>query len=623
MSDDLEQKLSGLPTKSGVYQFKNEAGDIIYVGKAKSLRNRVRQYFQKSRPVDAKTKALVKHIRDVEVMMTDSNVEALILENTLIKEHAPKYNILLKDDKTFPYIRVTNEPYPRIFSTRTIVRDGSKYFGPYTSAGEMKYMLKTIRSMLPIRSCDYMINEESIRAGKVKVCLDYQIGNCLGPCEGHISEKEYNEHILHAVNVLKGKSRYLEDMLQEKMMELALAQEFEQAAQVKSRWEALKRFNAKQKVVSTDPIDRDVMSLARTESDACVVIFKVRDGHLIGKQHCYLNNSKGKSTEELLRSTFERWYLEGDDVPAEICVSEELEEMDVLQQWLSGKRGTKVDISVPKIGDKASMLRLVQTNAEYLLRELEIQRLKRERALHSGVAALQESLHLTTPPRRIDCFDNSHFQGSETVSSLVVFVDGKPRKSEYRKYKNKTVEGIDDFASMREVLHRRYSRMLAENADRPDLIIVDGGKGQLSSAVEVLSNLNVYPSIQVIGLAKRLEEVFLPGVSDSILIPKTSPALKMIQHLRDEAHRFAITFHRDLRRKRTLRTDLTRVPGVGEKTATKLLQHFGSVAALVSASPEELQRVAGKKVSENIRTYFSAENAKEDSSEHSDLDSGS
>lgn len=603
----LEDKIAHLPTSSGVYQYKNERGDVIYVGKAKNLRNRVRSYFQKGRPVDAKTKALVRHIVDVEIIVVDSEVEALILENTLIKKLKPKYNIMLKDDKSYPYIRVTNEPFPRVFLTRRVVRDGSKYFGPYTDTGYARYLLKTMRTLFPIRSCDLVINDETIARGKMKVCLDFHIKKCEGPCEGRVPQERYVAMIKQAIQVLGGKTKIVEREMEAEMERLAEEFRFEEATFVRNRYHALKEYESKQKVVTTELIDRDIMAVAHQDDDACSVIFKVRDGKLVGKQHFYLANAGGKTEEELLQSTFERFYLESDDVPREIVLPVELEEQATLEQWLAGKRGSKVEVSTPKIGDKLKLVKMVAANAQFLLKELEIQRLKRDDAVPRTVLALERDLRLKKVPRRIECFDNSHFQGSETVSSMVVFVDGRPKKSEYRKYKITTVEGIDDFKAMQEVVRRRYKRMLEEKSEQPDLIIVDGGKGQLSHAVEILQELGLYEKIPIIGLAKRLEEVFFPGQSEALMLPKSSSSLRLLQQLRDEAHRFAITFHRSLRDKRTLHTELTEIPGIGAKIAQKLLIRFGSVEGLRHADDDEVEKAIGPAIAKKIRAYFVGE----------------
>lgn len=601
----LAEKLHSIPTNPGVYLHKDESGKIIYVGKAKNLRNRVRSYFQQGRPRDAKTRVLVSKIRDVEFFLTDTEVEALILENTLIKEHQPRYNILLKDDKTYPYICITNEAFPRVFPTRKIVHDGSKYYGPYTESKYMYIMLNLVKSLFPIRSCDLPLTDESIAKGKFKVCLDYQIKKCEGPCEGFVGRERYNEMIKQTAQILRGKSRSVEQELQREMERLSEEMEFERAAIVRNRLMALKEYSDKQKVLSTDPVDRDVLALSRNEKDACTVILKIRDGKLIGKQHFYVAQSEDTSEADIVRATCERFYLESDDVPEEIFLPMEFEEIPMLETWLTAKRGARVHLTVPQQGDKRKLVNMALANAEFLLKELIMKReQEKDKVIPRAVLSLQRDLRLSKPPRRIECFDNSHFQGSETVSSMVVFVDGKPKKSEYRKYKIKTVEGIDDFKSMQEVVGRRYRRMLEEKTDEPDLIIIDGGKGQLSHAVEVLQELGLYGKIPIIGLAKRLEEVVFPFQSDTLLLPKTSSSLKLLQQARDEAHRFAIEFHRSLRDKRTLQTELTEIGGIGEATAKKLLITFGSVEGVRTASDEAIEQAVGAKALAKIKAHF-------------------
>jgi excinuclease ABC subunit C len=616
----LAEKLDSLPRKSGVYLYRNENAEVIYVGKAKVLRSRVRSYFNSGRGSDAKTRALVKRIRDLEIIVTDSEMEALILENTLIKQHKPKYNIRLRDDKSYPYIRITKEPYPRIFATRKVVRDGSTYLGPYSDVKTMRYVLRTIKSLFPIRSCDLDLTDEKIARGMFRVCLDYQIKKCDGPCEAYVSREHYNIMIKNAVQVLKGKTKAVEHELTDQMNALAAEFKFEEAALVRDRLERLREYSAKQKVVSTDPVDRDVLSFAQNDKDACAVVFKIRDGKLIGKQHFHVLNHRDKSSAELLQSIFERFYLDNEEIPEEIILPQVLDEAEMLEQWLRSQRGAKVVLTVPKIGEKLSLVRMVESNARFLLGELELQRLKRDQVVPRPVMSLQRDLRLNKAPRRIECFDNSHFQGAETVSSMVVFIDGKPRKSEYRKYKIKTFEGVDDFEAMREVVQRRYSRMLADKTEAPDLIIVDGGKGQLSSAVAILQDLGLYGKIPIIGLAKRLEEVFLPGESEALMLPRTSSSLKLIQQLRDEAHRFAITFHRSLRRKRTLQTSLTDIEGVGPKISEKLLREFGSIAGVKQAEPIKLEALVGRKIAERLTQYFQDIPADEEESNLTDND---
>jgi len=603
--DDLSlgEKLDSLPAKPGVYQFKNPDAKVIYVGKAQNLRNRVRQYFQKSRALDPKLDALVSKIADVELIVTDSEVEALILEANLIKKLKPRYNVLLKDDKSFPYIVITHEPFPRVFVTRKIIRDGSRYFGPYTDVKTMRFALKTVRDIFMIRSCNYDLTAESIARGRFKICLDYHIRKCEGPCEAKVSAEHYNSMIDKVAKVLRGKTDDAVASLQSEMNQLSEDLRFEEAAKTRDRLRALSVYNEKQKVVEMKEVDRDIIALALKEDDACGVVFKVRDGKVLGSHHYYLSNVEGKTEGVALESLLERYYLDNEDIPGEISLSSDVNSVDVIQTWLAGQRKAPVNVDVPKAGDKLRLVGMVKKNAEFLLEELQLQKMKRGDFIPHSVQSLQRDLRLSAPPRRIECFDISNIQGSDTVASMVVYVDAKPKKSEYRKFKIRSVEGPDDFASMREVVERRYSRLIEEGGTSPDLIVVDGGKGQLSSAVAVLQGLN-YSGIPIIGLAKRLEEVFLPGQSDPLLIPRTSSSLKLLQQIRDEAHRFAITYHRTLRSKRILKTELDLIKGVGKKRATELLESFGSVQGVKFATEEQIAEIVGPKLASEIKEYF-------------------
>lgn len=604
----IKTKIDNLPTLPGVYQFFNSKGQVIYVGKAKNLRSRVRSYFQEAHVVDAKTKVMVSKIESLEVIVVDSEAEALILENTLIKKLKPRYNILLRDDKSYPYIRITNEEYPRIFSTRQLVRDGSKYFGPYTDIKQMKFVLRTLRSLFLLRSCKLNITDETIQKKKHTLCLDFYIKKCFGPCEGKISKEKYNENIKLATKILNGKTQEIEKILEEEMLQLSEEMRFEEAAELKEKLNMLRSFSSSQKVVSEDRIDRDVIGYSRIANTACVLIFKVRDGKLIGKKHYIVTDTKGQADNVVIQLTIEKWYLESEYVPKELLLPIEPEQSDFLLNWLKKKRGKTVDLHIPKLGDKKQLVNLASINAEFQLKEYHLSLLKREQAVPRAVQSLQRDLHLAKLPLHIECFDNSHIQGSELVASMVVFIDGKPRKSEYRKYIINSVDNADDFASMREVVHRRYSRLVSENHKLPDLIVIDGGKGQLSSACEVLLDLNLQGKIPIISLAKRLDEVFVPGKSDSILLPKTSSSLKLIQQLRDEAHRFAITFHRQRRTKRTIKTELTEIKGIGEKTAQKLLTKFGSVEKIKAVPKELLEKEIGSSLAKKIIEYFDQNN---------------
>ncbi|MCZ7555311.1 MAG: excinuclease ABC subunit UvrC [Bacteroidia bacterium] len=607
-SDILKRKLDTLPGSPGVYQFRNAEGTIIYVGKAKNLRTRVRSYFQERGGYDLKREVLVSKIADLELIVTDSEVEALLLENNLIKEHTPRYNIRLKDDKSYPYIVVTNEPYPRVFPTRRIIRDGSRYYGPYTDVRSMHLMLRTIRGIFPIRSCDYALDAEVIARRKVTVCLDYHIKKCQGPCEDFVSQAEYRAMIAQVEQLLKGKTRTLRHILEEEMHACAARLEFEKAADLRNRVQALQIWQDKQKVAAADFKDRDIVALARRDSDAVGVVFRVRDGNIVGKQHFTLTGAEVEEEEDILEHLLHRYYTATQDIPPEIVLPLPLDSEAALRSWLEDRAQMRVSFTVPKAGDKLKLLGMCTANATFLLDEILLQKMKSSNTLPKTLEALQRDLRLPAPPRRIECFDISHFQGDETVASMVCFLDGKARKSEYRKFSIRTVEGVDDFASMREVVRRRYERSLSEDTPLPDLIVIDGGKGQLSSAVEVLTELGL-EHVPVIGLAKRLEEVFVPGESLPMNIAKTSPGLHLLQRVRDEAHRFAITYHRSKRDKSTLQTELEQIDGVGPKRATALLTAFGSVRSVQEASPEQLAEHVGWAAAKRIRVYFDGADA--------------
>lgn len=606
-NEELKTKLDALPTLPGVYQFKDKSGKVIYVGKGKNLRSRVRSYFRST--VDSpKTLALVKKIKDFQLIVTDNEIEALVLENNLIKELKPRYNINLKDDKTFPYIRVTNEPYPQVFSTRFVVRDGSKYFGPYTNVKDMKSSLRMMNQIFKIRSCKHLINDDSIAKGKIKVCLDYHIKKCDGPCEGLVSEIEYNKMVANLIKVFKGKSDILIKELQHEMKLASDNFKFEKAAELRDTISKLEVYSSKQKIVSTDFSDRDVITVAVEGKDVACTILNIREGRLVGRKQLKLSSTTDEELNQVYSSVLKFYYSEFVEVPKEIILEVIPYEKDTILEWLKTKTERNIRIIVPKIkSDTMSLLKMCKQNSILQLKDIQLQKMKKEGNLPYVLQALKRDLRLSVLPRKIECFDISHIQGSETVASLVVFVDGKPKKSLYRRFIIKAVEGVDDFASMREVVERRYSRLKNENEPLPELIMVDGGKGQLSSAVSILDSLG-YTNYNIIGLAKRLEEIFFPGDSEAQTIPKTSSSLKLLQHLRDEAHRFAITFHRERRSKRTFQTELTEIKGIGEKVAIKLLIEFKSVNEIKKKSIEELSAVVGKYKANLVFEYFSLQN---------------
>ena len=605
MNPELQNKLSNLPAKPGVYQFFNDKKKVIYVGKANNIRSRVKSYFHSKNP-NAKTEALVSKIFDFELVVTDSEVEALVLENNLIKELKPRYNVNLKDDKSFPFIKVTNEPYPRIFSTRRVVRDGSKYFGPYTSVKNMKSALRMINQIFKIRSCKFDINDGSIAKKKFKVCLDYHIKKCDGPCEGLVSEKDYNEMVDEVVKVIRGRTDDLIKDLDKKMKSASVNMEFEKAAEIRDKIDQLRIISSKQKVVSNDFEDRDVISIAFEDKDSACSVFNIRGGKLVGKKQLHLSLRGGEELEEIYTSAIKFYYGDHVEIPKEILIEVEPLEKELLEEWLNQRAERKVKIFIPQRGELKALVSMCKENAILQLKEIQLQKMKKEGNVPFALSALQRDLRLKVLPRRIECFDISNIQGSDSVASMVVFVDGKPKKSEYKKFIIKDVDGPDDFASMQEVIRRRYTRLLENKDPLPELIVVDGGKGQLSSAVEILDSLGI-KQYNIIGLAKRLEEVFFPENSEPESIPKTSSGLKLLQQIRDEAHRFAITFHRARRSKRTITTELTEIKGIGKATAYMLLSELGSVEKIKNSNTETLSKIIGNKKARLVREYFNNE----------------
>ncbi len=603
MNQILETKLKNLPNSPGVYQFLNENGRVIYVGKARNLKNRVRTYFQKN-VSSVKTQTLVSKTADLELIITDNEIEALVLENNLIKDLKPRYNVNLKDDKSYPYIKVTNEPFPRIYPTRRIIKDGSRYFGPYTDVKTMKSALRMINQVFKIRSCKLNITDEAIEKRKFRVCLDYHIKKCDGPCEGLISQKDYGEMVDEVTKVLRGKTDDLIRELKNRMDTAVELLEFEKAAGLRDKIDHLSVISSKQKVVSDDFNDRDIIAAAYEGKDSACTVFNIRNGKLTGKKQLRLSMEPGEEAGDIYSAAV-KFYYGGEyvEVPKEIVLEEEPPDNDTLEKWLSGKAERKVRITIPQRGSLKSLVKMCKENAILQLKELQIQKMKNQGQVPYAVSALQRDLHLNILPRKIECFDISNLQGSDSVASMVVFEDGRPKKSLYRKFIIKSVEGPDDFASMQEVIQRRYTKVKEEGAPLPDLIMVDGGKGQLSSAVEILNDLG-FKDYNIIGLAKRLEEVFFPGRSEAESIPKTSSGLKLLQQVRDEAHRFAITFHRGRRSKRTIKTELTDIKGIGPSTAQILLKELGSLNVIKNSSFDQLSKLVGKKKADILIQHF-------------------
>ena len=610
MNPDLENKLKNLPANPGVYQFINDKSKVIYVGKARNLKNRVKTYFVNG-IISPKTSALVNKIYDFELIVTDNEIEALVLENNLIKKFKPRYNVNLKDDKSYPFIKVTTEPYPRIYPTRRVIKDGSKYYGPYTSVKDMKSSLRLINQIFKIRSCKLNITQEAIEKKKFKVCLDYHIKKCDGPCEGLVSRDDYVEMVNEAIKALKGKTDDLIDDLNIKMQKAVENLEFEKAAEIRDKIEKLQIISSKQKVVSNDFIDRDVIALAYEGKDASCSILNIRNGKLVGKKQLKLS-AENDEISEIYASAIKFYYTDFVEIPKEIVVEVEPDDSETLIEWLNLKanqasnKTQKIKLIIPQKGELKSLIKMCKENASLQLKEIQLQKMKNEGYVPYSVAALQRDLRLNSLPRKIECFDISNLQGTDSVASMVVFEDGKPKKNLYRKFIIKDVVGPDDFLSMQEVIRRRYSRLLEDNEKIPDLIMVDGGKGQLSSAIEVLDEIGM-KDYNIIGLAKRLEEVFFPYNSEPESIPKTSSGLKLLQQVRNEAHRFAISFHRNRRSKRTIKTELTDIKGIGPATAQLLLKNIGSISEIKNSLVDKLSSVIGKKKAEILIKHFEAE----------------
>lgn len=606
MNKQLKHKLEQLPNLPGVYLFKSKNGEIIYIGKAKNLRNRVRSYFQKSNIIHPKLKALRRNIHDLETIVVDNEVEALILENNLIKVNKPRYNINLKDDKSYPYICITNEEFPRIFPTRKVIKDGADYLGPFTDVKNLRKILKSIRKIFPIRSCRLPLTEESIQAGKFKVCLDYHIQRCDGPCIGKVSKQEYQQMILKVKKLLQGKTSELIHELKNEMHMAAENLQFEKAAKLRDQINLIENFYFTPPRVSSKKLkDMDILAFSRTKDDGVLVVFRIRDGKVIGKSHTYLSQIEEKSDEEILDYYLSSYYIHKEEIPDEIIVPLESEFLSVYEQYFIDQRNMKVKFTVPQRGDRKKLLQMVQKNADLLLQELLLQKIQKESRLHHSVLMLQKSLRLKNPPIRIEAFDISNIQGKSPVASMVCFENGKPKKSDYRHYHIKSLNTPNDFKMIEEVVQRRYQRVLKENVPRPDLILIDGGKGQLNIAFNVLRELKL-SDIPIIGLAKKEEEVFVVGNKEPLQLDKESPEVKLLRHIRDEAHRFAITFHRKTRMKKNMHSILDEIPGIGPKRKKALFQYYGSIKKIAEANIEELASLEGmnKSIASTLKMYL-------------------
>lgn len=590
--EHIAQILQRLPDKPGVYRYYDSENTLIYVGKAKSLKKRVSSYFNKNTYENGKTRLLVKKIADIRFIVVDTEFDALLLENNLIKEHQPKYNIQLKDDKTYPWLVIRKERFPRIHPTRRMVRDGSEYFGPYASVKTMYGMLELIKQLYPLRTCNYVLSEEQIEAGKFRVCLEYHLGNCKAPCVGAYQEAEYNANIDAIRHIIRGNFGDLTKTFKAKMQTHVERLEFEQAALLKSRLDLLQNYQSRSAVVSQSINDTEVFSLVSDSRGAFVNYMKIMNGAMVQSFTTELKKRLDESDEELLAFAVVGLRDRFNSTAKEVLVSH------ALDITLPG-----VKMSQPQRGDKVKLIELSLRNAMYALRDRLKQQEIADPEAHTRriLETLQNDLHLAELPVHIECFDNSNIQGTNPASACVVFKNAKPSKDDYRKFNIKTVDGPNDFASMEEVVYRRYKRLFEDGQTLPQLVIIDGGKGQLSSAMKAIDLLGLNGRMAIIGIAKRLEEIYFPGDSIPVYIDKRSPSLKLIQQLRNEAHRFSLAHHRDRRSKSALKTTLTDVPGVGQKTAEKLIRTFGSAAAVYRAELDALAAVVGAKIAEQIK----------------------
>ena len=588
MKQSYLNKIKRVPTEPGVYFFKDKKNDIIYIGKAINLRNRVCSYFQKNKYQTPKNTSMIKRIIDVEWLVVRNEVEALLTEANLIKQHQPYYNVNLKDDKSFPFIRITNEPFPRVFITREIIRDGSKYFGPYTDVVYLRRTLKAIRRIFPVRSCDFYIDQAVIDQKKISLCLDYHIKKCEGPCEGLVSKGHYKEMIDNIVSFLHGKTKSSEIYIHNQMEKASSQLKYEDAGIFRDQLHAIKEFKKKQIKINADFDDRDIIGYAKENDFGIVVIVRIRNGRIASREKLSMSNLD-EDDAVMIKTVITQFYFDTDFIPSEICVQHIPDSVDELLIWLKEKRGKKVGISLPQKGEKAKQVRLAHQNAKLLLGEWVINKKKRKDLIPKMIKQLQDDLQLKVPPRKIECFDISHLGGTNTVASMVCFMDGKPRKNNYRKYNIKSVDGIDDFASIREVVYRRYKRVKDEGDGFPDLIVVDGGKGQLSMAVSALRELGL-DYLPIISLAKKLEEVFIPGNSDAQSIHKQSPGLILLRQLRDEAHRFAIEFQRQKRNKTISDSVFLSIKGMGKKKVQRLLSHYSDLNVIANLETNELAK---------------------------------
>jgi excinuclease ABC subunit C len=589
----ITDRLKILPNAPGVYKYFDKNGGLLYIGKAKDLSKRVNSYFNKNHYENHKTKVLVSKIWDVNVTVVPTEMDALLLENSLIKEFQPKYNIALKDDKTFPLIKITRDRFPKVFPTRNPIKDGSKYFGPYANVRLMKIVLELCKKIYPTRNCTYTLSEKNIAARKFKVCLEYQIGNCKGACEGLESEEEYQESIQGIKNILRGNLKEVKDHLKYKMERAAADWQYEEAAKYKTKLEVLDKYQTRSTVVNPRINDVDVLNIAQNERYAYINYLRISGGIIIQSRNLEMKKKLDESTENLLEIAYGE--------VRKLNKGAETEEIIVPTRMpLEG------NFIVPISGDKKKLLQLSYRNAQLYMQEKtnQYEKLDPELKVERLMIKIKADLRLKDLPVHMECFDNSNIQGAFPVSACVVFRNGKPSKKDYRHFNIKTVEGPDDFASMYEALTRRYKRMIEEKQPFPQLIVIDGGKGQLSSSVKALKDLGIYGQIAIVGIAKRLEEIYYPGDSMPLYIDKKSESLRVIQHMRDEAHRFGITHHRNRRSKETIVSKLTEINGIGDETAAELLRVFKSVARIKKTNVDDLASVVGPSKASLVANYF-------------------
>jgi excinuclease ABC subunit C len=666
MNERIQSVLNSLPHKPGIYLMKDAQGTIIYVGKAISLFNRVRSYFQESTEHSPKNRSMVAKIEDIEFLVVQNEVEALVLESNYIKQYRPKYNVLLRDDKSYPYIKVSlSESFPRVYRVRSFQRDGNRYFGPYTNSGAVDSTLDLLNKLFAFRTCRYDASAWAPPEGHTppenwkqkllsRPCTQYYIHRCTAPCVGYTTREEYSSVIQQVIFFLEGKHDEVVKSLQAKMEKAAENLNFEEAARIRDRIQAVERIQEKQRIISTEgQDDQDVIALASQDDETCAQVFFFRSGKLVGREFFILQGTRDSSSGEIMRSFFQQFYESVPHIPSEIVVEADPDDKPTLQAWLKEKRQGAVTISQPKRGEKLRLVEMVQQNAREVLEQQRIKWLSDSQKTQLALAELQEALHLVTPPQRIECYDISNTQGTNSVGAMVVFESGRPRNSEYRRFKIKTVEGPNDFASHQEVLRRRFRKAVAKPdvelesvaafdlvdqsgtpgdatevviADEeteavmqhtwtlPDLVIIDGGKGQLNAALEVMRELKL--DIPTIGVAKdegshtklnTLEEIYIPGAIEPIILPRSSQGLYLLQRIRDEAHRFGITYHRKLRTEKTFQSLLDEVPGIGPKRKKALLLHFGSVKGIRAASVDELAAVNGmtRDAAEKVKEYIS------------------